>query len=319
MSIQDPDSQSSRTAGREGIVPPRLKSGDTVAVAAPSGLFEREALQAGAGLLESAGLKVIIPDEVFAVKGRFAGDDRQRADLLMRLAVDAQVKAVFCIRGGYGAMRILPLLDYEALGRHPKIIVGFSDVTALLAAIERNCGIVTYHGPLVTTLADSDAETQTAFFQALFQPDPLPLQARAGGEIKAGRATAAVLAGNLTTLNHLLGTPYQPRFEGRILLLEDRAEAPYRLDRMLIQMKLVGCLNGLAGLGLGSFVSCGDEQRLFEIVDDLFGGQNIPILARLPFGHGMPNMMVPIGQTATIDTGRRMLSFDNSATGTSSP
>ncbi len=313
MSIQDPGNSGDRTGSLELIVPPRLQGGDTVAVAAPSGFFDRKALQVGVDLLQSAGLKVTVPEEVFITSGRFAGDDRQRAELLMRLLTDGQVKAVFCIRGGYGAMRTLPLLDYQALRRHPKIIVGFSDITALLTTVHRNCGLETYHGPLVTTLAESDAPSREAFFQALFHPDPAPLQARAGGEIKAGRATAPVLAGNLTTLNHLLGTPYQLRFEGRILLLEDRAEAPYRIDRMLTQMKLAGCLAGLAGLGLGSFESCGDEQQLLEIVNDLFGGEDFPILARLPFGHGRRNLTVPVGRTATIDTGRRTLTFEAAA------
>jgi len=319
MSIQDPDNPAVPAVAPTMIVPPRLRSGDTVAVAAPSGLFDPQALHAGVRLLESVGLQVVIPEEVYKVDGRFAGSDRQRADLLMRLATDARVKAVCCIRGGYGAMRVLAYLDYEALRRHPKIIVGFSDITALLTTIDRNCGLVTYHGPLVTTLAESDSQTRKAFFQALFQPEPLPLLARAGGEIKAGRATAAVLGGNLTTINHLLGTPYQPRFDGRILLLEDRAEAPYRLDRMLTQMKLAGCLDNLAGLGLGSFESCGDEQRLFEIVERLLGDMGFPILARLPFGHGKCNLTVPIGQMATIDTDRRALSFITAAAGTSRP
>jgi muramoyltetrapeptide carboxypeptidase len=310
MSTQDPDKADSRSASPEAVVPPRLQSGDTVAVAAPSGLFDRDALQSGLRLLESAGLKVIVPEEVFIASGRFAGDDHQRADLVMRLAADAQVKAICCIRGGYGAMRILPLLDYEALRRRPIILIGFSDITALLLAVHRTCGLVTYHGPLVTSLAQSDTETKDAFFQALFQASPSPLKARQGGTIKTGRATAPVLAGNLTTLNHLLGTAYQPRFEGRILLLEDRAEAPYRIDRMLTQMKLAGCLDGIVGLGLGSFESCGAEQRLFEIVKDLFREKDLPILARLPFGHGSRNMTLPIGQTATIDTDRRTVSFE---------
>ena len=314
MSTQDADNQGNRTDPTGVIVPPRLQRGDTVAVAAPSGLFERNALQAGVRLLASTGLQVMVPEEVHLVSGRFAGTDRQRAELLMRLFADPQVKAIFCVRGGYGAMRVLPYLDFKALRRHPKIVVGYSDITALLAAIDRNCGFVTYHGPLVTTLAESNTATQEAFFQALFTPNPKLLKARAGGEIKAGRATATVLAGNLTTLNHLLGTPNQPRFEGRILLLEDRAEAPYRLDRMLSQMKQAGCFSGLAGLGLGSFVSCGEEQQLFDIVSDLFDGETFPIMARLPFGHGKDNMTVPIGQSATLDTGGRTLSFEAAPT-----
>jgi muramoyltetrapeptide carboxypeptidase len=310
MSIQDTDNKSGRRDSLSAIEPPRLQSGDTVAVAAPAGLFDPQALHAGVQLLVSAGLQVMVPDEVFISKGRYAGDDRQRADLIMRLAADAQVKAIFCIRGGYGAMRILPFLDFDVFVHHPKIIVGFSDITALLLAVHRSCGMVTYHGPLVTTLAESDEQTQNAFFQALFHSDPLPLQARAGGEIKAGRAEAPVLAGNLTTLNHLLGTPYQPQFEGRILLLEDRAEAPYRIDRMLTQLKLAGCLDDLAGVGLGSFESCGDEQQLFDIVGELFADRRFPILARLPFGHANRNLTVPIGRRATIDTDRRTLAFN---------
>ena len=316
MSIQDPDNRGCRADPLQTIVPPRLQRGDTVAVAAPAGRFDHEALDVGRTLLESAGLKVTVPDDVFFTNGRFAGDDRQRSDLLMRLVSDARVKAVLCIRGGYGAMRILSLLDYDAFRRQPKIIIGYSDITALLTTVHLNCGLVTYHGPLVTTLAESDSETRDAFFQALFEPAAMPLQARTGGEIKSGRATGSVLAGNLTTLNHLVGTPYQPRFAGRILLLEDRGEAPYRLDRMLTQMKLAGCLDGIAGLGLGNFESCGDEQRLFAIVDDLFRDQDLPILARLPFGHGKRNLTIPIGLTATMDTGRRTLAFE-AAAGTS--
>lgn len=309
MSTQDPDSRGRRSRPSAAVVPPRLQSGDTVAVAAPAGRFDRRALRAGLRLLQSAGLQVKVPEAVFSARGRFAGSDRQRADLLMRLAADSQVKAIFCIRGGYGAMRILPLLDFEAFRRHPKIIIGFSDISALLAAVHRRCALVTYHGPLVTSLAGSSADSIKAFFQALFTSEPLPLRARAGGEIKSGRATGPVLAANLTTLNHLLGTPYEPRLEGRILLLEDRAEAPYRIDRMLTQMKLAGCLEKIAGLGLGSFTSCGRERQLFDIVGELLAGSRFPILARLPFGHGKRNLTIPIGQAATLDTERRTLSF----------
>ena len=267
-------------------------------------------------LLETAGLKVVVPDAVFAASGRFAGEDRQRADLLMRLVGDRQVKAIFCIRGGYGAMRILPLLDFTTFQRYPKIIVGYSDITALLAAVCRCAGLVTYHGPLVTTLAESDTETRDAFFQALFTDKPKQLRAQAGGTINSGRATATVLAGNLTTLNHLVGTAYQPDFKGRILLIEDRGEAPYRIDRMLVQMKLAGCLDELAGIGLGSFESCGDEQQIFTIVSELFASDNIPILARLPFGHGSSNLTIPIGQMATIDADLGTLAFEADETGT---
>ncbi|MBL7179379.1 MAG: LD-carboxypeptidase [Pseudomonadota bacterium] len=296
------------------VKPARLKPGDTLGIAAPASLFDRDRFSKGKAVLESMGFRIAVEDDVFLKREYLAGTDAQRADLINRLFADPAIKAIVCARGGFGSMRILSLLDYEAIRKHPKIFVGYSDISALLSVLYARCGLVAFHGPMVTTLADDDKESRDAMLAALTSDIKLELTPTSGRVIKPGRASGPVAGGNLTTLCHLVGTPFAPGFKGRILFLEDKGEAAYRIDRMLSQMKLAGCFDGLAGLMLGSFEKCGKLDRIYRIVAEMFSDVDIPVLAGFDIGHGRTNITIPLGIAATLDADRRKLIYHEPAT-----
>ena len=296
------------------LVPPRLRPGDTVGIAAPASPFDAEQFYLGVGLLETAGFKILVPKNLFLKNGYLAGTDSQRAALFMDMFTNPVVKAVLCARGGYGSMRILPLIDYKCIREKPKIVVGFSDVTALLAALYGRCGLVTFHGPVVAGLPGLDEQSLTALTSAIGGPAPVDISAPQGETVCPGSGTGPVLAGNLTTLCHLIGTPYMPPVQGHLLLLEDRGEAPYRVDRMLSQLRLAGCFEAIAGLAFGSFDDCGHPDELARIFADHFSDGRFPVLTGLAVGHGKRNLTIPIGMTATLDADRRRLTYHLPAT-----
>jgi len=296
------------------IRPPRLKPGDTIAVAAPAGPFERKLFSQGLSTLESMGFQTRVPDEIFEKAGYLAGPDAHRAQLVNRLFKDPAINAIVCARGGFGSLRILPLLDFDVIRTHPKIFMGYSDITSLLNAITTRCGLVTFHGPVVTTLAKVPELTRNTLSAAISSDTHLEFSPAAGVAIRAGRANGPVVGGNLTTLCHLLGTPFEPGFKNHILLLEDRGEAHYRIDRMLFQMKLAGCFEGISGLVLGSFENCGSLDGIYKIFQEHFRDIPVPILAGFDMGHGEQNLTIPFGIEATLDTDKQLLSFAQPAT-----
>ncbi len=296
------------------IFPTRLKPGNTIGITAPASHFNKDLFNQGLSVLKDMGFKLVVPDGVFNKRSYLAGSDEQRAEVVNQLFADDAIDAIVCARGGFGSMKILSLLDYDIIRCHPKICVGFSDISALLYALHAETGLVTFHGPTVTTLARANPFNIDAFTGALSAEDPLKLQAIEPMVIRPGRAEGPIMGGNLTTLCHLTGTAYAPSFGSAILFIEDRGEATYRIDRMLTQMKMAGCFNGLAGLILGSFTDCGDFEPIVQVVTDLFKEDTFPIMAGFPIGHGADNVTVPIGLPAALDTAQQTLSFDQPAT-----
>jgi len=301
------------TREKKSVKPARLKPGDTIGIVAPAGPFDPEKFMKGRAVLESMGFRTVFDETIFQKHGFLAGTDAQRADQVNRLFADGTVQAVACARGGYGSMRILGFLDFETIQKNPKIFVGFSDISVLLSVLHDRCDLVTFHGPVVTTLAHADKETVAAMEWAMTSDTPLELAPKNGIVVLSGLASGLVTGGNLTTLCHLVGTPYAPSFKGKILLLEDLGEAPYRIDRMLTQMKLAGCFDGMAGLILGSFEGCGPPSEIYALVGDIFEDMNIPVMAGFEFGHGRRNIMIPLGLGATLDTGKERLLFHEAA------
>jgi len=293
--------------------PARLEPGDKIGIAAPAGAFDKKKFNRGLEVLKSMGFEIHVPEDLFAKAGYLAGTDRHRAEVLNRLFCDETIRAVICARGGYGAMRLLPLLDYRSIKKNPKIFVGFSDITALLMVLYSRCGLIGFHGPVLTTLGTATQKSQKAFLAAVSTTERVRLIPRNGLILRSGSAVGPVVGGNLTTLCHLVGTPYAPRLKGCILLLEEIGEPVYRIDRMLTQMKLGGCLEGLVGLALGSFRACGQKKKIHQLMLDRFGDLNIPILAGFEVGHGRSNTTFPVGLEATLDTRRPMLSFKAAA------
>lgn len=297
----------------EPALPRALKPGDTIGIVAPASPFDRRSFDKGTRVLKSMGFNLVIPDDIFVKNDYLSGLDQQRADLLNRLFGDPDIDGIICARGGYGTLRILPLLDEDAIARHPKAFIGFSDITVLLGFLVQRCRMVAFHGPTVTTLANADRLTRDRLLAALTDPTALSLSAASNHVIRSGSATGKLHCGNLTVLCHLTGTPFQPDFSGGILLIEDRGEAPYRIDRMLTQMLLAGRFDGLAGLALGTFTDCGPTEAVHRIVADRLGGLNIPILAGFNVGHATANMTLPVGLPVRLDTEMGALTFAGSA------
>lgn len=296
------------------IRPSRLRPGDTIGVAAPASPFDYQAFEKGLECLQKLGLKTRLPEALFARNGYLAGSDAQRAQQLNELFADDQVKAIFCARGGYGAIRILPCLDVSLIKAHPKIIIGYSDITAILSVVSAKTGLVVFHGPLITELGSENLESVDSMAAALMGAQPITLKSKTAQVICPGTARGIVAGGNLTTLVHLLGTPFAPGLKGCILFLEDRGEAAYRVDRMLMQMKLAGCFDQVAGLVLGQFEDCGNEAQIHEIVKELLGEYAFPVVAGFCLGHGRPNYTLPLGLPAALDTQRCCLQFDQPPT-----
>jgi muramoyltetrapeptide carboxypeptidase len=285
-----------------------------VAVAAPAAPFDPDRFQSGVEAIRGMGFQVVMPEEIHSRHGFLAGSDRQRSELVHRFFTDPSVDAVVCARGGWGSMRILPLLDFESLAQKPKIFVGFSDVSALLWALHRRSSLTVFHGPMVLSLAEAEASTRRAFHRALCGAQPVEIAAEPRTVLQAGRCRGTVVCGNLTTLCHLVGTPFAPALNGCILMLEDTGEAPYRIDRMLTHMTMAGCFRGLRGLALGSFAGCGDPAEVRRVFAEHFADREIPMLAGFPVGHDEPNLTVPVGEGAVLDTESGTLRFERPAT-----
>ena len=296
------------------LIPPRLKQGDTIGIVAPASHFDLETFNRGIAVLESMGFNTSVPERLFNKKGYFAGSDLERAEMVNRYFADTTIKAIMCARGGYGSIRILSLLDYETIQKNPKIFIGFSDVSALLSTLYLRCRLVTFHGPTVTTLGNSDNMTKDSLLSMITSGEKPEIAMESGITIQPGSASGPVVGGNLNTLCHLLGTRFQPDFKGCILFLEDRGEAPYRVDRMLSQMKLAGCFNRLAGFILGIFEDCGNTDDIIRIAGDIFKDDKIPILAGLEVGHGKRNLAIPTGLNATLNADLKVLTFHEPAT-----
>jgi muramoyltetrapeptide carboxypeptidase len=300
-----------RTA--EAILPPFLKKGDTIAIAAPAGpVHNEEEFARGLDILAGMGFKTQYRPDVLRRDGYLAGNDRLRLAELHDFWQDREVRAIMAARGGYGCLRLLPGLDWDLIRRQPKILIGFSDLTVLLCALEQQTGLVTFHGPMLTTLGRSDRESLESLGNLLLGRPQREIKTKKLEILQKGRARGRLLAGNLTCLSHLLGTPFEPDWQDRILVLEDIGEAPYRIDRLLTQLKIAGRLERIAGLVLGSFDQCGDDvEPIWNRATELLAKRNIPIWANFPSGHNSSNRILPLGITAEMDSagGRLLLHY----------
>ncbi|MBF0509742.1 MAG: LD-carboxypeptidase [Deltaproteobacteria bacterium] len=289
---------------------PHLRLGDVVGLAAASSSFDPEAFDRGVDIIKRHGYIPKYTSRVFDKSSYLAGHDSARAAELNSLITDQDVKAILFIRGGYGVARLLPQIDMTALAARPVLLAGFSDITALLAAAYSGVRLVSIHGPLVTSLADkTDPASQQRFFDLLAGETDGQIVSSEAVTLRPGRAEGPLLGGNLSVLCHLAGTPYFPNLAGAVLLLEDRGEAPYRIDRMLTHLKLTGQLNQVAGLVLGRFTECGSPEQLHQVFLDVLGDLSIPILSEFPVGHGPQNMAWSYGEWAVLETEAKRLVF----------
>lgn len=297
------------------VRPPRLAVGDRVAVVAPSGPVDPARLDRGCALLRSWGLDVVVGAHVRERAdppiGYLAGRDADRAADLQRAWTDPEVAAVLCARGGYGAMRILPFLDWDALrAAGPKILLGSSDITALHDAFGARLGLVTLFGPMIAAEVvageRADAATVEALRRVLLEPALATLTVSGARTVLPGRGDGVVVGGTLALLAAGLGTPFARPGRAGIVILEDVGEPAYRLDRYLTQLLLAGWFDGVHGIALGSWVDCGADAE--DVVIERLTPLGVPLLAGLPLGHGRPQLTVPLGVRAHLDADARALS-----------
>jgi muramoyltetrapeptide carboxypeptidase len=308
--------QSARKGSRQAIFPPCITKGDTIGLVAPAGpIINKSNFSAGIRILEKKGFNVTYNRHLLNTRGYLAGSDRERADEFNRLWSDPAVKGLVAARGGYGSMRMLDLIDMKQIRKNPKILVGFSDLTVLLTAISLKTGLVTYHGPVVTTLASIDKQSQTSFFNVLAGKTPELIQPARVTTVKGGRARGILLGGNLTTLVHMIGTPYELPWQDAILFIEDIGESPYRLDRLLTHLDRANRLQKIKGLILGTF---SDDTRkenkemqraVHKRILELLEKYDIPVWANFPAGHSRRNLTLPVGAEVEMDSSENMLKF----------
>ena len=295
-------------------------AGARVALVAPSGpLAGVSDVETAIATARSLGWETTVAEHVLARYSYFAATDAQRIADFNAALRDDTIDAIWCLRGGYGVMRILDQLDYDALRRHPKPIMGYSDISALHAAAGRECEIVSYHSPNARTPLTPFA--RDSFERAVLRGADSCGAAPAARTIRPGRARGRLAGGNLSLISSLVGTPYLPDLEDAILVIEDTNEGLYRVDRMLTQLSLAGELAGLAGIAFGYCTQCeADESagdaRLSRTLDDVlreFADRlAIPCIAGIPVGHVDDQWTIPLGAIATLDAGQLTLNVDES-------
>lgn len=291
--------------------PPPLAPGARVALVAPAGpLRGPEELARAVANARALGWEPVTAPHALARVGYFAGDDARRAADLNAALCDPRIDGVWCLRGGYGAMRILPAVEWDALVRHPKAILGYSDVTALLAAAGRHAGLVSYHGP--TARATLSAFSRHSLERALRHAGDPCGEWPAATVLRGGRAAGRLAGGNLALVAALVGTPYLPDLRGAILVLEDVNEGVYRVDRMLQQLFLAGALEGVRGIAFGHCSNCGEEsddgaRTLADVVTETADTLGVPCLLGLPVGHIEDQWTLPFGADAELDADARSL------------
>ncbi len=307
----------------EGLIkPPRLELGDTVAIIAPASPPPDPAnVDRAVEALRKLGFKALLGRHTRKRWGFLAGSDRERAADLMGMFANPKVRAIICLRGGYGTARLLPLLDYSVIRAHPKVIVGYSDITTLHCALLNYVRLVSFHGPMLNSdLINPHLPefTLQSFLRVLTRPTPAGSICCGyhGGTVKVlrpGMAQGRLIGGNLSILCASLGTPAQPVFRNAILFFEEVDEVPYRIDRMLTQLLNAGLLQQVRGIAIGINHNCSDPKATHakeyrQTVEDVFrerlGPLQVPIVSGLPFGHVPANATLPIGTRVTLDANR---------------
>ena len=318
------------TTQRRTLVKPKaLALGDTVGLVLPAtaaGTMDEIAF--AKDQLEAIGFKVILGKHVYDRWGYFAGHDRDRAADINAFFADDAVAGIVCYTDGWGSPRVLPHLDYDLIARKPKVLIGYSDITALINAVHQRSGLVTFHGPVggstfePYTLDNFKRVVMTASPAGLLtmppkKPNELIDRTNRVVKLAPGKGRGRLAGGNLTMVAATMGTPYELDTAGAIVFLEDTHEEPYRIDRMLTQLALGGKFNGIAGFAWGRCTDCeakgGTTFSLEEILRDRFSALGTPALSGLSFGHIEMKLTLPIGVMATIDGDAGTLSIDEAA------
>ena len=306
--------------------PRALKRGDTIGIVAPSGPIPCEELEQGVALLEARGYRVVVGENVLSCHPSYdylAGTDAQRAADLNAMLTRPEIDAVFCARGGYGAMRLFDRIAWDRIPQEPKIFLGYSDITSLHTALARRCGWVTLHGPMIFALTKQSPGRAEVHWRLLETPEAfgiLPADPESMTTLFGGQVEGELAGGCLCLLARACGSPYAPDFRDKIVLLEDVGEAVYRADRDLMQLKNAGLLDQAAGFVIGNITRWQMEeadppvntpQALWK---DYFGDLGKPVITGFPFGHESDPLTLPLGVRARLDADARTLTLLESAT-----
>lgn len=301
------------------LKPERLCFGDTVGIIAPSSPPpDPKAVDRAVEAMERFGFVPKLAENVRDRHGFLAGGDRERAANIMQMFSDKTVKAIICLRGGYGAARVLGLLDYRAIRRHAKIFSGFSDITSLHCAFAKKVNMISIHAPMMSALQSKDLKefTRASFLRTVMEAKPpgsvvADYDKKHISTVRCGVAEGRLIGGNLSVLCASIGTPFEPSFKGRILFIEDVNEQPYRLDRMLTQLLNGGRLRHVAGVAVGVNRDCEDDnkermideyrQSSADVMAERLQSLGVPVVMGLPFGHVDLNATIPVGAHARLD------------------
>lgn len=316
-------SPAAMAAQQKAVRPPKLKSGDTVVLVSPaSAVFEKDALVVATESLQAMGLKVVHAKHVLDRYGYLAGTDKDRADDINKAFADPSIDGIVALRGGWGCNRILPYLDYSAIAKNPKVLLGYSDITSLLNAIYAKTGLVSFHGPVgISYWGEFQADQ---LHQTLFAGNPvtmrnyreddgaLVMRSNRAHTVVKGKATGTLVGGNLTVLTSLVGTPYLPDMRGKILMLEDVEESIYRIDRYFSTLQLAGILDQVAGIVFGHCSDCEPQKgyggfTLTEILEHYLTPLSVPSYVGAQFGHIRNNHILPVGLEVVLDASSQTL------------
>ena len=308
------------------VKPARLKKGSLIGIISPaSSPDDLSTVENGVKYLEKLGYRVEIGKNVGQNFGYLAGTDQQRVDDLHYMFKKKDIKAIFCARGGYGTPRLLDKIDYSLIRRNPKILVGYSDITALQMAIMKKTGLVTFAGPMLSMDFQSDISefTEEMFWKILTsnkkygrisQPDDEKIF-----ELHKGQARGRILGGNLSVFTSLVGTQYFPDLKDRILILEEIGEMPYRIDRLLNQLRLHKAFVHIKGVILGAFIDCNEHDplkktlSLGEVISEYLEGTKMPVVYNFKHGHIRNSITVPFGIVTKINTSKNIIEYTEAA------
>lgn len=284
---------------------PTLPPGGTIGIMAPSNRTDRAQAEAAVRQLEAAGYKIKVHPQTHLQFHQSAGTPAEKAAAFHELWADPDVDAIMAARGGNQASKMLPLLDFKLLAQTPKVLIGFSDVTALLTAIYKNTGIVTFHGPLLHSLKDL-APGQLAQALGLLSGKDKIIDLAPARILRSGTTSGRLVGGNLSLISSLMGTPYEPDFDNGILFLEDIGDEISRMDRMLQQINLAGVFKKLKGLIIGDFSKLGDSGvipfglTLQQVIEQHIQNTDYPVVMDAPFGHNNRLITLPVGAVAEL-------------------
>ena len=292
------------------IKPPALKPNATIGIVSPSSWMDESDLKIAISVFENKGYHILLGESVFSKDNTYAGTAEIRANDINGMFANPNVDAIICARGGYGANRVLPLLDYNLIKANPKIFMGYSDITAFLTSITQRTGLVTFHGPMLTSFAKGLVdynfnlmETTLSGTSPISIQSPPDLPARS---LKPGKAQGHLVGGNMCLLVNRLGTKDQINTDGAILFLEDIGEYLYAFDRMMVHAKEAGMFNKIKGLIIGELVDMKDQGTPFgkstdEIIMDVCNNWDIPIISNFPCGHGKYQATLPMPISVELD------------------